>query len=240
MIKKIIAAIVFIFLLLSSCPGQAAPLTLRINCTIHSPYEAFFAATVAEICRRRGIVFQRCTPPVARSLINVDQGLDDGDGPRIGELSRAFPNIIPVPEPFGEFRFGAFARSKIQINGWADLADLNVAYLHGWKIFEDHVKTARSIVKVADKEILFKLLDKGRTDVVLITELSGNENVNRLNLNGIQFITPPLAVEPTFLYLNKRYKDLAIEFAQTLREMKQDGTYDKLYRKMLSSIAQGE
>lgn len=231
----VIVAIIFIFAFLSPCIGHAEQLKLRINCTIHSPYEAFFVRLLEEICLRNNIDLYRSMPPVGRSLIHVNQGLDDGDGPRIAGLSSAYPNIVCVPEPFGEFHFGAFAKSpKIQINGWAGLAELNVAYIHGWKIFDNQVKTAKSITKVKNKDLLFKLLDTGRTDVALITKSAGYEMVQKLNLKGIRFIHPPLAIEPNFLYLHKRHKDLAPQLAQTLRDMKQKGTYDQLYKHMLS------
>ena len=233
--STVIAAIIFVFASLSPCTGIAEQLKLRINCTIHSPYEAFFVRLLEEICLRNNIVLQRCTPPIGRSLINVNQGKDDGDGPRIAGLSTAFPNIVCVPEPFGEFHFGAFAKSpKFQINGWAGLTGLNVAYIHGWKIFDNQVKSAKSITKVKNKDLLFKLLDMGRTDVAMITKSAGYEMVQKLNLKRIRFIHPPLAIKPNFLYLHKRHKDLAFRLAQILRDMKQKGTYDQLYKQMLS------
>jgi len=218
----------------------AEPVHLRINCTVHSPYEAFFFRLLEEVCSRNKIVLEHNTPPVGRSLILVNEGVDDGDGPRIAGLSSAYPNLVCVPEPFGEFCFGAFARSQnLQIDGWAGLADLNVAYIHGWKIFDNQVKTARSITQVKNKAILFRLLDAGRTDVVLITKLAGYAEIQKLGLKGIIFIEPPLAVVPNFLYLNKRHKDLAPELARTLRELKKDGTYDRLYREMISPYLAG-
>jgi len=125
-------------------PCIAGQANLRINCTVHSPYEAFFVRLLEEVCKHNNVILKRNTPPVGRSLIHANQGIDDGDGPRIAGLSSAYPDIVPVPEPFGEFNFGAFARSPdIIINDWTDLKDLNVAYIHGWKIFDNQVKTAK-------------------------------------------------------------------------------------------------
>ncbi|MBW1781824.1 MAG: transporter substrate-binding domain-containing protein [Deltaproteobacteria bacterium] len=220
--------------------GADDPLHLRINCTVHSPYEAFFVRLLEEICSRNNIVLERNTPPVGRSLSLVNEGVDDGDGPRIAGLSSAYPHLVCVPEPFGVFRFGAFARSRdIHINDWAGLADLNVAYIHGWKIFDNQVKAARSITKVKDKALLFKLLDAGRTDVALITKLAGYAEIQKLGLKGIHFIEPPLAVKPTFLYLNQRHRDVALKLARTLQELKQDGTYDRLYQEIISPYLRG-
>lgn len=99
-------AIVLVLTTLSSAETRH----LRINCTFHSPYEQFFFRLVQEAGARNSITVTQHTPPVGRSLIHVNQGIDDGDGPRISGLENSFPNLVPVPEPFGEFAFGAFAR----------------------------------------------------------------------------------------------------------------------------------
>lgn len=209
---------------------------LRINCTIHSPYEAFFFRLVQEVCARNNIRVTASTPPVGRSLLNVERGVDDGDGPRIGGLTSTFPNLVMVQEPFGNFIFGAFSKNAhVEIDGWDGLSQLNVAYITGWKIFDNHVKKAKSVTKVKNKALLFRLLVADRTDVVLITKMAGYAMVKELDLKGVQFIEPPLAVIPNFLYLNKKHEALAGNLAETLRELKRDGTYQKLYNQMVTS-----
>nr|WP_320194009.1 transporter substrate-binding domain-containing protein [uncultured Desulfobacter sp.] len=208
---------------------------LNINCTIHSPYEAFFFRLVEVLCSQNNIKVTRNTPPVGRSLIHVNEGVDDGDGPRIGGLSKNYPNLVQVSEPFGEFIFGAFTKNKnIRLNGWSSLMNLNVAYIHGWKIFDNKVTNAKSVTKVKNKELLFKLLHTDRTDVALVTKLSGYAVIKNLGFKEIEFIDPPLAVEPNFLYLHNSHKSLAPLLAETLRKMKQDGTYNQFYNEIIS------
>lgn len=209
-------------------------LHLNINCTIHSPYESFFFRLIEEICSRNNISVQRNTPPVGRSLIHANQGIDDGDGPRIEGLESAYPDLIRIPEPFGDFIFGAFTRDKgIRIDGWPSLSKLNIAYINGWKIFETQAIAAKSITKVNDQEILFRLLDAGRADAVLITELAGYAVIRNLGLKGIRFVTPALAVKPNYLYLHKRHKGLVPIMTQTLKQIKQDGTYERLHNEII-------
>lgn len=167
----------------SSIPCNAGPIGLRINCTIHSPYEAFFFRLVEEICLKNGIHAVRNTPPIGRSLIHVNEGIDDGDGPRITGLSTDYPNMVQVAEPFGDFIFGAFTKSEtVKITGWSSLKALNVAYVQGWKIFDTKVTEAKSIIRVKDKDLLFRLLDTGRTDVVLFTNIVGYEVIKKCGL----------------------------------------------------------
>lgn len=209
---------------------------LRINCTIHSPYEDFFFRLLGEICSRNSISIEHNTPPVGRSLIRVNQGVDDGDGPRIKGLSSSYLNLVCVQESFGNFTFGAFTRDdRIKIDGWSSLSGLNVAYIHGWKIFDNNVKSGASVTRVKNAEFLFKLLDANRADAVLMTKLAGYDMIQKLGLKKIRFIEPPLALKPNFFYLNKRHASIVPALEQTLRELKSNGTYTKIYDEMLSA-----
>jgi polar amino acid transport system substrate-binding protein len=228
----LITLILGAFTLPSAYGAEANHLT--INCTFHSPYEMFFFSLVEEICARNHISVKRNSPPVGRSLIHVNEGIDDGDGPRIGGLSKAFPNLVRVSEPFGEFHFGAFATARhVKIDAWSDLSELNVAHIHGWKIFDERVTVAKSITKVKNRTLLFKLLDAERADVALITKLSGYATIQELNLKRIRFIEPPLAVAPNYLYLHKRHQALAVLLSQTLKALKQDGTYHRIFTEII-------
>ena len=209
---------------------------LKINCTMHSSYEVFFFRVVEEICLRNHIRVKRSTPPVGRSLINVDQGIEDGDGPRVEGLETMYPHLIRVSEPFGEFVFGAFTRRKdLAINGWNDLSAFNVAYIHGWKIFDLNVTSAKSLVKVRNIDLLFNLLEKERVDVILLTRLTGCTVIRERNLQRVYFAESPLAVKANYLYLNERHRSLVPVFEQTLKRIKKDGTYDKLYHDIIIS-----
>ncbi|WDP90057.1 MAG: transporter substrate-binding domain-containing protein [Desulfobacter sp.] len=232
--KYFIFLALIICILFSSFVHGAEQKHLNINCTIHSPYEAFFFRLVEEICARNQITVSRNTPPVGRSLIHVNSGIDDGDGPRVMGLSKSYPNLVCVTEPFGEFVFGAFARKEnIRIDGWSSLKDLNLAYIHGWKIFDNEVTAAKSITKVKNKTLLFNLLAADRTDIILITKLCGYAMIQKLGIEGVRFVEPPLAVVPNYLYLHKSHEKLASTLSLTLKEVKQDGTYKQLYAEMI-------
>lgn len=214
--------------------------TLNFNCTIHSPYEEFFTRLAEKACAENGVRVRWSTPPVGRSLLNVNEGIDDGDGPRVAGLSADYPNLVMVPEPIGEFVFGAFATNNdIVIKDWDSLENYNVSYVIGWKIFDTNVKKAKSITKVRDKVILFNLLAAKRTDLVLITKLAGYATIAKLQLEGITFLESPLAVKPNYLYLNKRHEDLAKALAITIAKYKKDGTYDLMYREIVTSVLDG-
>lgn len=225
-----------LFLLVAIFPAaSSAAEQLRINCTVHSPTEVLFVNLVDEIARRANLTIRWQTPPVGRSLLNVNEGMDDGDGPRIEGLEKQYPNMIRVPEPFGHFNFSAFAKDpEIKLDSWESLADYNVAYITGWKIFDINVKQAKSIVKVGNKTQLFNLLHKDRTDLVLITRLAGLDTISKMGLSGIHCLEPPLVSTPMFLYLHKKHTPLITKLADLLRQIKEDGTYAELEARVLA------
>lgn len=207
---------------------------IRINCSPHSLYETFFIAVVNEVGKRLDITIEWGTPPVGRSLLLVNEGVDDGDGPRIAGLEKSYPNMVMVEEPFGEFHFGAFFKEDtVKITGWQSLNQYSVGFLRGWKIFEKNTDKYLDHLILDDKIRLFQLLDKERIDAVLCSKTVGQDVIDSLRLKGVHFALPPLVIKKNYLYLHKKHAALATEISSTLRQMKLDGSYETLYDTIL-------
>ncbi len=239
LMKKLILSFITIFMISIFAGTLQAQQSLRINSTIHSPSEAIFVKNLEEVFKRLGIQMIRQTPPVGRALLNVNEGIDDGDGPRLKLIEGLFPNMIRVPESFGNFHFVAFSNSvTVKTSSWESLVPYHIAYIHGWKLFDAHVVGAKSVTKVKNAELLFKLLQKKRTELVLTSLVSGLSYIQESNLQGIELMEPSLLIEPKFLFLHKKHKDLVPRIASTLREMKKDGTYQLNYEEILKPYPQ--
>ncbi len=76
--------------------------------------------------------------------------------------------------------------------------------------------------------MLFTLLKKRRTDIVLYEKLAGLGLVARHGLDGVYPLSPPLAVKPMYLYLHRRNGHLVGKAARAIAEMKEDGTYGRI------------
>jgi polar amino acid transport system substrate-binding protein len=88
---------------------------LVINCGNAGPYftpegGGFYADIAAEAFRRIDIEAGVIYVPAARSLINGNQGIEDGNIARIADMEKKFPNLIPVPEKNVDFEFTVFTR----------------------------------------------------------------------------------------------------------------------------------
>ena len=57
--------------------------------------------------------------------------------------------------------------------------------------------------------------------------------IERLGLQSIRVLEPPLATREMFLYLNKKHLPLIPALTKQLRSMKDDGTYDRIFEKTL-------
>ncbi|MFH1915348.1 MAG: transporter substrate-binding domain-containing protein [Pseudomonadota bacterium] len=191
---------------------------------------------VAEAFRRIGIKVEIVYTPTKRSLVSVNDGLLDGELNRIEGMEQEFPNLIRVPEPNMQMNFVAFAKRDISISDWESIRGLRIGLVSGWRILEQKTENFPNVTHLTEIVTLFDMLEMGRLDVVLYSKLTGYEELHRLGYSDIRHLTPPLCVMDMFLYLHKSHSELIVPVAVALREMKQDGTYNKIVRETTSHL----
>lgn len=229
-----VAAFLCLLAVLVARPAQADPLVLNTDAA--SPHSradgtGFEDRIVTEAFRRLGLEVKLVQLPSERALQNADQGIDDGNYVRIAGLSALYPNLLMVPEPMSSFPCVAFTRDPgLKALAWTDLSGPQVAYVLGWKLVELNVPAIRTLQSVRDQEALFVLLDKGRARIVLADLHTGREIIRRKGYRNMRALLPPLADPPMFLYLHKRHADLVPRLAEILRDMRRDGTLQRLTR----------
>ncbi len=176
-----------------------------------------------------GIDFKINHLPSARSIENVDIGLDDGEYARIKGLSEKYSNIRRVDEKLVDFSFTAFAKDPdMVVDNWNSLKGYNVAFLRGWKIYEINVIDAKSIQVSSSEEELFGLLQNGRVDVILYERLRGLDFMRRKNIKGIFPIERPLSLRGMYLYVNKKHESLIPKLEDALKTLKTTGEYSDI------------
>jgi len=189
-------------------------------------------ALVIEMFRR--IDRRACiTPlPAERSLLNAESGLTDGDILRIPGVvaSGRYPNLRTVPEVLYTLPMVGFTRrADLRAKTLADLKPLRVGFVKGWKILEEKVE-AHEIVLARSADELFGLLAEDKVDLVIYERLTGQAIVQRMNLEGVRIIEPPLLVTPQFLVLHRRHEALLEPLAGALRALKNEGAYERAFR----------
>ncbi|WP_051284961.1 substrate-binding periplasmic protein [Nisaea denitrificans] len=232
-------ALVFCF----SEQGLAEAEKIRFSASVGMPFSndentGFEDRLTKEMFRRIGRDVEVRFVPAERALINLNDGLDDGALGRVKGVLKNFPGIVEIPEEAFVRDFVVFTRNaRFVPSDWTSLAPYNVGYVNGWKILERNVRDAKSVVLAADGPQLFELLDRGRVDLVIYNRWGGLQQVRDMGLRGIHLLEPPLARAPHYFVLNVRHRDLAEPAARALRDMKADGSYQKIFEETLAHLA---
>lgn len=166
--------------LLACCLTATAEPVLTLSTSVGPPlttaaHDGFMDRVMAEAFRRIGgearIVRIESSE---RALINANNGVDDGVVPRIKGLEASYPNLVRVPEKVYENDFVAIAlRFRFATPDWESLAPYQVAYMIGWKIFDQNLGGRQNVTQVKTADQLFSLLQQDRTDVILYERWRG-------------------------------------------------------------------
>lgn len=222
-------------------PLWAAPLPeLVLNDANGPPFTnaqqtGFLDRVGQEAFRRAGLRLRLVQLPAERGLKNANDGIEDGDLTRIAGIDKTYPNLQRVPEKLIDWRFAAFTHRRdlaIPVN-WKSLLSHNVGVIRGWKIAETNLATAKNLVLVNDVDQLFGLLNRQRVDAVVYSQEMGLWLLREQGRKDIRMLDPPLASREMFIYLNKKHARHIAPLAAALRSVKQDGTYDRLYRESM-------
>lgn len=199
----------------------------------------FFNLLMAEATRRIGLSVEIDAPPAERALVNANAGIVDGDGPRIHDLRDigSYPNLLRVPEELLVVEFVAFSRSRpISAATWSSLFPYNVGIVRGWKILEQNITEARSLVRTKTARQLFRLLASERVEVAVIDRLSGLAAARELAIDDIAVSEEALARRPMYLHLHKRHAELIEPLTAALAAIKADGTYARIQAQALDPL----
>ena len=167
----------------------------------------------------------------ARSIENVNVGIDDAEYARIEGLCAQYKNIRMVNEKLIDFEFTAFSKnSAITITNWNTLKDYHIAFIRGWKIYENNADAFKSKILVSSEKDLFQLIEKDRVDIILYELLRGFDHIKKQNINDIFNLKAPLSVRGMYLYVNKKHEKMIPLLENGLRVMKKKGDYDTIIK----------
>ncbi len=220
----------------------AQEVTLRLGTAFREPMantdQTGFATQVTrEAFHRLGIDVTVVQLPAERALVNANRGTDDGDLLRIGGLTDMYPNLRQAAEKTNNQEFVVFTKkANFLPAGWESLKPYHVGFLTGWKILEKNVTQAKSVTKVSSVKQMFALLQSNRVDVIIFSKWSGLHYIKTNGLKDIHPLEPPLAVREMFLYLHKKHEYLIPLFSAALRQVKEDGTYDRILQATLAPL----
>lgn len=237
--RRVAAFLVVLFIpLCASAAGKivvGSGISPPLVATDYSP--GFIESLVTEAFARLGIEFEVINLPAERALVNANRGIEDGNLLRIAGLEKYYPNLMRVPEKLMDTEFVGYSMKDIPAGeGWQRLQCCTAAYVTGWKIFENNTRSAAAVSVVGEPTQLFRLIKEGRVDVGLYEKWQGILLARKVGLKNYHVLEPPFTTKEQFMYLHKKHAALVPEVARVLREMKQDGTYQKIFDQTLGIL----
>ena len=164
---------------------------------------------------------------MAYAIQMANSGERDALASQAAGLDRLYPDLIMVPEAIGSVSFPAFAMigSDITISSWADFSGLVVGHLYQKPYITEHLPP--DIEGAIQKDSFYELnrsLLNGECDVIVT---STTFNIDLISADGILQVGLAEHI-PSYTYLNRKYSHLVPVIAQSIREIKKNGTYDRI------------
>lgn len=209
--------------------------TINISSAVLPPFttdnnDGFEDQLIPEMYKRLGLnpVVHRISGK--RALTLVEDGEIDSTMSRVIGITKNFKNMVQMKEPIFSRDFIAFTKKKdITINTWEDFKNYNVGFMNGWKILEINIKQYASLTQPKKISQLFKLLENDRVDVIVYAKYAGLYQIDHLGMKDVRIAGKPLASKNLSIIVNKKHSALVPKLDQVLRDMKADGSYQKMY-----------
>lgn len=215
---------------------------LAVDVTPDSPmYEPVFAF-YDTIFSRIGRCVRFKPASLARSLDASTSGLLDGDYFRIARYGERAPEAVRVDEPVARLEFAVYARDERFRNAatpddllyWSGEA-LTIGYTKGVLCGEPVVRMLRehsvhTLVNIPEQVRGIRMLAQGRLDLFLGTNqmLDALLQTDRMKDSRV-FKAAVGSRDLAYVFLHRRLDHLVPDLERAIREVKEDGTYERLF-----------
>lgn len=211
---------------------------LTISSGFAQPEAALVGDVLQEGFDRAGIRLIYQILPNQRSLINANNGINDGEGARIWEIDEIYPNLVRVSVPIHSIDLVVLSRKDIYVHEPSDLKKYHVGVIRGMKIAENiaHEMGPRSITAATDHLTLIKMLDNDRLDVIITNRIGLYTGLKESHQDGLYLRKEPLVSRSLYMHLHKRHEALIPRFEEAFRSMIEDGTYLRMQETFIKDI----
>jgi len=201
--------------------------------------DAFYNLIAIEIFKRLGMTLHYSRLPSERSLIQANNGIDDGNIARVKGIEKKWSHLIRVPESIIKWHFSAYSHSDdISINGWESLRSYPVGFVRGWQIYQNKMSGVKNVILANTPDQLFTILKKGHIKIALFEQLQSHYWFKKMNYTPVK-LSPTLAKKSLYIYLHEKHHQLVPRMAVIISQMKQDGTYQRIYNQCFGQLGMG-
>jgi polar amino acid transport system substrate-binding protein len=213
-------------LLCLALPAQAEELQLSVIARSTTHVDVWKAAEVA--FQRAGVhaVVREVSPE--RSAVLANEGKTDGDVGRSSGLEKTYPNLVQVPEPVFLYAPTAFAFQRLDVSaGWDSLRPHTVCIRRGLRQTELRTRDMQRQI-LADEATMLRMLAAGGCNVAVMERNNGLARAAMAADPPLLRLLPPMEVMPLYIYLHKSHAGLVPKLSAALRQMRADGTMQRL------------
>ncbi len=227
--KKFFFFLLCVFLLVPGNKRSHAGMSQKLNFVVALDESALIDRFISAALQRVGYSLTMDAAPMSYAIQMANSGERDALASQVSGLEKAFPNLVMVPEQLAATSFQAYARtdSDISIKTWEDLAGLRVGTLfQKTYIFN---RLPKNISGHVQRETFYELnlaLAGHECDVVVTSSTFDSGLIVSSAVKRVGTIE----TIRSFIYLNKANAELAPAIAESLRNMKKDGAYDKILK----------
>ncbi len=230
---------IFLFSIFALAQSASAQNEIVRLTRIEKNADQFVAAQLlTDIYQRSGLTALVQAVPPFRATQMLLQGQTDGEVARIASYSLHHPDLIMVTPAYFYLSTVVYARGPLAIQTAQDLKDYKIGIIRGIKRSEDLVKGMPNVERVSNFKTLFLMLEAGRFDVVLETEMSGSYMIKNFDLKKVQ---PVAVLQKHLVYhiLAANMKSVAPRISATIMELEKTGELEKLKQKYEQAFLQG-
>ena len=223
-------------LLLTASTGVAAGEVMKLAAAANTVDTVISEVILREAYRRLGVSAEIEKFPAERALRLANAGKVDGDVQRIDGLSRKYPNLLQITPAINFIEGAAFsAEKKFAVSGWTSLKPYRIGIIRGIK-FAEAGTTGMNRYTAGDYGELFRMLARGRVDVVIAPSLNGHYQIEWMRLKEIEELEPPLKRFPLFHYLHRKHEVLANRLGEMFMQMRDTGELGKIRTGVVSIL----
>ncbi len=124
------------------------------------------------------------------------------------------------------------------VTGWDSLKPYTIGIRRG-VVFAEKGTQGMLVDSVTDYRQLLLKLDAGRNDVAIMPRLSGLFELQKLHIQGIKLLDPPLITLELYHYLHKKHEALVPVLTKVLREINEEGRIRAIREHAIKELLKG-
>ncbi|MEH6472731.1 MAG: transporter substrate-binding domain-containing protein [Halopseudomonas sp.] len=182
--------------------------------------------------RKLGIPITIVKLPPERSLRTANSGQADAELARVKVDLNQYKQLIRVPVAIDIIEATVFSKTEsFHVAGWDSLKPYKIGIRQGVK-FTERGTRGMDVISGSENIQLFKMLNKGRVDIVVMNKHNALKAIKELGLNDIRMLQPSVHRLEVFHYLHFSNQVLLPRLTEILQQMESSGEIEQIMQQI--------